>query len=74
MIRVRVAEQLHKKGWTAYRLAQESGLPIRAAYRLAQSDAAPRRLSLDSLDTLCRALGVQPGDLLKYVPSKGKRS
>jgi putative transcriptional regulator len=74
MIRVRVAEQLRKKGWTAYRLAQESGLPIQTAYRLARSDAAPRRLSLESLDALCRALDCQPGDLLRYVPAKGKRT
>jgi DNA-binding Xre family transcriptional regulator len=33
-----------------------------------------RRVSLETIDRLCRALGVQPGELLERTPDKkGKR-
>ena len=74
MIRLKVAEQLKRRGWTAYQLAKEAGLSIPVAYRLADPEGGFRRLDVETLDALCRTLGVQPGELLEWVPTrKGKR-
>ena len=68
MIRLRLGEILEDKGWTPYRLAQVTGLTVPTAYRLADPDQRFGRFSADTLDRLCRALDVQPGDLLEWVP------
>lgn len=74
MVRFRLAEILEGRGWTAYRLAQETELTVPAAYRLADPDRPVQRLDMTTLDTLCRVLKVQPGELLEWVPDKrGKR-
>ncbi len=71
MIRFRLAKLLKERGWTAYRLAQETGLTIPTAYRLADPDQEFGRFTGDTLDRLCAALGVQPGALLEFVPETG---
>ena len=68
MIRFRLGEILEGRGWTPYRLAQVTGLTVPTAYRLADPDQRFGRFSADTLDRLCRALDVQPGDLLEWVP------
>jgi putative transcriptional regulator len=73
VIRFRLKDLLVARGWTAYRLAQETGLTVPAAYRLASAGATLRRLDLVTLDLLCRTLDVTPGELLEYVPDKKKR-
>ena len=70
MIRFHLAEILDGKGWTPYRLARETGLTVPTAYRLADPDLVFGRFTADTLDRLCSALGVQPGDLLEWVPEK----
>jgi len=70
MIRFRLAETLKRKGWTPYRLSQETGLTAPTAYRLADPTLRFGRFTTDTLDRLCRALDVQPGDLLEWVPGK----
>jgi DNA-binding Xre family transcriptional regulator len=66
VIRWRLPELLEKRGWTAYRLAQETGLTVPAAYRLAKEGRELQRLDMETLDTLCRVLRVKPGQLLTY--------
>lgn len=74
MVRWKVREVLKQKGWTAYRLAKEAGITAPAIYRLAQQNAQMGRVNGETLDRLCAALGVQPGELLEWVPAKkGKR-
>ena len=74
MIRLKVADQLEKRRWTAYRLAKEAGLTMTVAYRLAAPDGGFQRLEVETLDALCRTFKVQPGELLEWVPDrKGKR-
>ena len=68
MIRFHLAAVLKRKGWTPYRLAQETGLTVPTAYRLADPELRFGRFTADTLDRLCAALGVQPGELLKWVP------
>jgi putative transcriptional regulator len=73
MVRWRIGELLKRRGWTAYRLAQQAGLTVPAVYRLAKQNAQMGRVEGDTLDRLCNALDVQPGELLEHVPDKPKR-
>lgn len=70
MIRFRLDEILKQKEWTPYRLSQETGLTVPTAYRLADPKQRFGRFRADTLDRLCRALDVQPGDLLEWVPGE----
>jgi DNA-binding Xre family transcriptional regulator len=73
MIRFHLAAVLKRKGWTPYRLAQETGLTVPTAYRLADPALQFGRFTADTLDRLCAALNVQPGELLEWVPGKKRR-
>jgi putative transcriptional regulator len=73
MIRLRLAELLKQRNWTSYRLAQETGLTVPTAYRLADPKGQFGRINFDTLDRLCAALNVQPGDLLEWVPDSSPR-
>jgi DNA-binding Xre family transcriptional regulator len=73
MIRFRLAEVLAEKGWTPYRLAQVTGLTVPTAYRLADPELRFGRFTTATLNRLCEALGVQPGDLLEWVPEEAPR-
>lgn len=68
VIRLRLADVLAERGWTPYRLARETGLSVPTAYRLADPDLRFGRFTADTLDRLCAALRVQPGDLLEWLP------
>jgi putative transcriptional regulator len=73
VIRLRLAEVLAERGWTPYRLARETGLTVPTAYRLADPALRFGRFTADTLERLCAALEVQPGDLLEWVPSGRRR-
>jgi putative transcriptional regulator len=73
MVRWKIAEMLKRKGWTAYRLAMETGITLPATYRLAKDRAQMGRVEGRTLDKLCAAFECQPGDLLEHVPDKPKR-
>ena len=73
MIRFRLAEVLKRKGWTPYRLSQETGLTVPTAYRLADPELQFGRFTTDTLDRLCSALEVQPGDLLEWTPAENRK-
>jgi putative transcriptional regulator len=68
VIRFHLAAVLKRKGWTPYRLAQETGLTVPTAYRLADPELRFGRFTADTLDRVCAALEVQPGELLEWVP------
>ena len=74
MIRFRLAEILKARGWTPYRLSQETGLTAPTVYRLADPELRFGRFTADTLERLCEALDVQPGDLLEWVPDEGGRA
>jgi putative transcriptional regulator len=75
MIRFRLATILARRGWTPYRLARETGLTVPTAYRLADPELEFGRFTADTLDRICAALNVQPGDLLEWIPvQKRKRA
>jgi DNA-binding Xre family transcriptional regulator len=73
MVRLKVADLLEERGWTAYRLAKEAGITLTVAYRLARPDGGFKRLDVETLDALCRVLKVQPGALLEYVADRRGR-
>jgi DNA-binding Xre family transcriptional regulator len=73
MVRWRVAELLKEREWTIYRLAQESGLAATVVYRIAKPKREVKRVAGTTLDVLCATFGVGAGELLEYVPGKGKR-
>jgi putative transcriptional regulator len=73
VIRLRLAEVLRQRNWTPYRLAQETGLTVPTAYRLADPGLELGRITVDTLDRLCAALKLQPGDLLEWIPESGPR-
>ncbi len=73
MVRLRVRQQLKKRGWTAYRLAKESGLSMTLAYRLARPGGRFGRLDRKTLDRLCTVFQCQPGDLLEWVPDRRRK-
>ncbi len=56
------------------RLSQETGLSAPTCYRLANPDQRFGRFTADTLDRLCAALGVQPGDLPEWVPEQHDRA
>jgi DNA-binding Xre family transcriptional regulator len=67
MIEWTIADLLEKKGWTAYKLAAETGLTVPAAYRLAAGGRI-QRIDADTLERLCRALNVTPNQLIAFKP------
>jgi putative transcriptional regulator len=73
VLRFHLAAILKEKGWTPYRLAQETGLTVPTAYRLADPAMRFGRFTTDTLERLCVALDVQPGDLLEWVPERTTR-
>lgn len=73
MIRWKIAELLEKRGWKAYRLAQEAKLTVPAAYRLAKGDAV-RRIDTATLERLCDVFNVEPAALIERVTVSTKRS
>jgi putative transcriptional regulator len=73
MIRFRLADVLAARGWSPYRLARATGLTVPTAYRLADPRLVFGRFTADTLDRLCAALDVQPGDLLEWVPDENAR-
>jgi putative transcriptional regulator len=68
VVRLRVAELIQARGLTWYKLAQISGLSQTQVYRMAHDEGRFGRLTQESLDKLCTALDVQPGELLVWVP------
>jgi DNA-binding Xre family transcriptional regulator len=73
MVRWRVSELLVERGWTVYRLVQESDLAPTVVYRLAKPGVAVKRIDGRTLDALCAALKVGPGELLEYTADREPR-
>jgi DNA-binding Xre family transcriptional regulator len=67
-MRNRVKQLLDGRGKTRYWLMRAGRFTQKTAYRL--YDDPEYIPGGEVLDTLCRVLGVQPGDLLEYVPDQ----
>jgi putative transcriptional regulator len=66
MIEVRLKDLLAARGRTRYWLAQETGIQFKTLARIEQAESS-NRIELRVLDSICRALECQPGDLLVRV-------
>lgn len=66
MIVNRIAQIAAAKGKSVSQISVETGLRYNTVLALFRGQG--RRIDLDTLDTLCRALGVQPGDLFQWQP------
>ena len=72
MIRWKLGPILEKRGWSAYRLALEVGLTQPVAYRITRPGIFVTRIDAATLDALCKKFDLQPGQLLEYVPGRGR--
>ena len=66
MIVLRLDKQLEKRRWTAYRLAQESGIHPSVLSKYVNNQV--KEISLDTLNALCETLTCRAGDLVEYMP------
>ena len=62
-----------QRGISAYALSRGARLSYPSAYRLSRSAGGFGRLHADTLDRLCTFFKVQPGELLRWSPSKRAR-
>lgn len=80
-LRLRVPELLEERGWTAYRLAKESGgrISLPTAHRLVRYGGRLLQFRASILEALCDTLGVGIAELIVPVtsppdqPKSGKR-
>ena len=66
MIRIRLSTLLGERRWTQTKFAKLAGL--RAATVNEYYNELVRNVSLDTIDSMCKALGCQVGDLLVREP------
>lgn len=57
---------LKKVGFTSYKIRQEKLIGEAQMQKIRTGEIA----SKETLNTLCKLLGCQPGDILEYVPDK----
>ncbi|HEX5709099.1 MAG TPA: helix-turn-helix transcriptional regulator [Pyrinomonadaceae bacterium] len=70
MIEIRLEELLEERGRTFYWLAKETGISHTTLWRLKKGKALG--INFDTLVTICRLLGCQPGDVLRLADDKKK--
>ena len=74
MIEVKLRELLEARGRSRYWLAQETGIEYKTLMRIERAESS-NRIELRVLDSICRALECQPGDVLVWVDeNKSERS
>jgi DNA-binding Xre family transcriptional regulator len=62
-VRWRVGDLLKERKLTAYWLVQKSKLPTTTFYRVAKARGQVKRIDGQTLEALCAAFGVGPGEL-----------
>lgn len=68
MIKNRLKVLVAERDMSLRQLAQEAGLHYTTVYRFSQDDQG--LISKDTLDAVCRVLGVVPGDIFIYEPEE----
>jgi putative transcriptional regulator len=66
MIVCRLADMLAERGMSRRELARRSGLNMNTVCKLANDEHT--LLHVGVLEAVCKVLGVQPGEVLHYVP------
>lgn len=65
--KVDVLAALKEAGYSTYKLRKEKIFGEATIQKMRAGDP----VSLANVETLCKLLGCQPGDLLEYVPGEG---
>lgn len=60
-----ILQKLSAHGWSTYRLRKENILPNSVIDRIREGAT----VTTATLDTICKLLNCQPGDILSYVPN-----
>ena len=71
MIRVQIDHLLKAQGRTFYWLAKETGVSHTTLWRLKKDKA--QGITFNTLESICRALRCQPGDVLQITREPNKR-
>ena len=71
-IEFRVGELLEGRGRTFYWLAKETGISHTTLWRLKKGKALG--INFGTLESICLALGCQPGDVLRLAARSRRRS
>ena len=72
VIEIRVDELLEEHGRTFYWLSKETGISHTTLWRLKKGKALG--INFDTLESICRGLNCQPGDVLRLANEKtGKK-
>ena len=64
--KIDILAALKEKGITTYKIRQEKILSESTVQKL----RASKGVSWENLETLCRLLDCQPGDLMEFIPDK----
>jgi DNA-binding Xre family transcriptional regulator len=66
VLKNRVKEFTESRGITIYKFVQQTGIAMSTGYKLSQN---PNHLpSITVLETICDRYGVQPGEILEWLP------
>ena len=68
MIRFRLDELLKARGWSDYKLSQESGIGANVVGKYRRN--LVRRPDIRIVNKMCEALKCSAGELLEHVPGK----
>lgn len=64
---VNILDRLKEGGYSSYRIRKEKLFGERVLQKFRQGELP----SWGELDTICRLLNCQPGDIVEYVPLEG---
>lgn len=62
--KIDILEELKNKGYTSYKLRKDKIIGEAQIQKIRSGEIA----SKETLNTICKLLECQPGDILKYVP------
>lgn len=62
MVKIRLADLLEERGKTLYWLAKQTGLRYATLWQMSRNEVS--LVNLKTLDKICTALGVEPGEVL----------
>lgn len=66
--KIDVLESLKEKGYTSYKIRQEKLIGEAQLTKIRKGEIA----SKETLNTICKLLGCQPGDILEYIEEENE--
>lgn len=61
---------MKERGLTTYRIEKDKIVPAATLQRIREG----KNITMDTIASLCKALGCQPGDILEYVPDEDEQN